>query len=423
LRRLLISLFSVNDEEIIDIGSLLIEFSLTLVNDLVSRDPAAMSSHQNPSFSSFQENVIIYLSLALGGVAVIACLTAIIELILHGKVGSLMNQSSMPLFLMICDLGIAIGTMSASQQHNQCDNHQLCRFASAITQFASLGSFLWTASISNITMQQVTQLFSIESQFRNQRVSSRSGSFIKVRRSQQSAQQSMLYYHCCCWGFPLLTVIILLATSSAGFYSHDCWLIVMPSQSSHMPLAVAVLLYLFPLIGLVLYNIRVFRFLAKTISQIPFSQSLLRRFTRYLSIVIAVKAVFVVSRALLLFSGESINFAALLFVVLSGPLQGIGDFFVLIQGKGNDHSNPLIADESEAHRKRGSADLHGSHHSVRSVDALMDGGGDRDVDEDDIELEVPNPLGLSDDRENGGIGEYDVVDKDEVVEIRLSVIP
>jgi hypothetical protein len=89
----------------------------------------------------------------------------------------------------------------------------------------------------------------------------------------------MLLYHCICWGIPLLSVIIMIASSSVGKAGYSCFIVSPPISSSFFWLGM--FFYILPLFVIEIYNIYVFQFLAKMLRQIPSSEHLLHRFTRY----------------------------------------------------------------------------------------------------------------------------------------------
>jgi len=228
-------------------------------------------------FSSFENDVIVYTSLSLGGLSIIACLVVIGEYFSHRRYSSIPSSSVMPLCLMGSDLMLAASSMMESMQHDGVTNNGMCKFVGILSQYSSLCSFLWTAAISAKTYSLVSHLFISDLSPRGQRMHvARSNSITGT--SNKFETNSEIIYHLICWGIPFLSIIIMLATSSAGYKSNSCWLKLSPQ--SKMPLVVAVLFYWLPLIGLELYNIRVFRFLIQTVSKMPQSQHLFRRFTR-----------------------------------------------------------------------------------------------------------------------------------------------
>ena len=159
----------------------------------------------------------------------------------------------------------------------------------------------------------------------------------------------MFRYHILCWGLSLIPIISSTLLSASGPYSNTCWIITSnATNSSNLSLYSALLIYILPLLLCEAYNIHVFRFLANTLKRIPNGNALLNRFTRYLSIVIGTKALYLLTRIAMLFAplssaGSSSSIWSLILsilVVISGPIQGCGDFIIFrdSQGRRNDDS-------------------------------------------------------------------------------------
>lgn len=185
--------------------------------------------------------------------------------------------------------------------HNKICHHNLCWFMASLSQFFSLSSFLWTACMSHTSYTTVRNIFS-------------------MALHSQSNQNPMIRYHLICWGLPALSVLFTAAVSSpkeCGQVSDKSW--------------VNVLLYLLPLIVLEAYNIHVFRFLARTLRQMPLAEgdAVFSRFKRYLYIVVWTRAMFLLNRGQMLFpemsGGEVASLVLVLISSLGAPLQGLGD--------------------------------------------------------------------------------------------------
>lgn len=145
-----------------------------------------------------------------------------------------------------------------------------------------------------------------------------------------------LRYHLLCWGLPGLSTLLMLATASAGpSGSHLCWVATDRAENdSTLPLLAAALLFLAPLLAVEVYQLVVFRFLARTLRQIPSAGPLLRRFTRVLALLIGSKTVLLLTRALRLFVPGNTVFAIGVFSVIGAPLQGLADYLIFKVGVG-----------------------------------------------------------------------------------------
>jgi len=164
----------------------------------------------------------------------------------------------------------------------------------------------------------------------------------------------------------------MLGTSSAGpSGSHLCWVATDRAYNdSILPLWIAILLYLLPLFLIECYNIYVFRFLAKTLRQIPSADSLLNRLTRYLAIVIGTKFLFLLTRATRLAVPSNTIFAIGVFTITGAPMQGIGDYLIFRDGE-RSSTSATYSSTSSAYIKS----TNGSDTGEEPMSSLSAGGG------------------------------------------------
>ena len=321
------------------------------------------------NFNTFNKTCLTSLALLLGIVSCIACLYIFIIYMINKCRGltsssslssysldqslfqGFNDQSSMIVFLAFSDFFLAISSIiegvsyfhsysNESTVFQMCDNKHLCNITSSFSIFFGFSSFLWTAAMSHSSYTSVAG----------------TGIRITTRTSFALLQCSMFRYHVLCWGLSLIPIISSILSSASGPYSNSCWIITSnasnpyndTSNLSKLSLFSALLIYILPLLFCEAYNIHVFRFLANTLKRIPNGNALLNRFTRYLSIVIGTKAFYLFTRVAILFAplssvGSSSSTWSLILstlVIISGPIQGCGDFIIFrdSQGRRNDES-------------------------------------------------------------------------------------
>lgn len=233
-------------------------------------------------------------------------------------------SKSMSLFLTLSDLFLSIFTLFDALLIKECDTSKICSFIAVGTQFFTFSSFFWTAAISNFSVVSVVNLFETEASTLGQE---RRGPMSLKTRRQRSSGIPIYAYHIICWGASMISVLLMLASASVGYISstHSCWI----TTESNLPFWASILLFIVPLLFVEIYNISVFRFLAKTLRSMPFSESLMNRFTRYLYIVIGTKTFLIVFRCIQMFNPYNISFSTAVFCNLACPLQGIGDYLII----------------------------------------------------------------------------------------------
>ena len=160
----------------------------------------------------------------------------------------------------------------------------------------------------------------------------------------------------------------MIASSSLGKAGYSCFIVSPPISSSFFWLGM--FFYILPLFIIEIYNIYVFQFLAKMLRQIPSSEHLLQRFTRYcavhvilpglrvqlsfslfyvqcpmyrwyinrfLTVVITTKALLLLNRmqgyVTVSVAGSRVGFFLSLFMAAGAPLQGLGDFIIYRVGR------------------------------------------------------------------------------------------
>lgn len=270
----------------------------------------------------YQEDLLSTICWAWGGASCLACLSVLLgwlRMPSHTR-PTLNDASSMILFLTASDLCLGLDTLLEGSTSAVC-SPGLCIFKACVAQFFGLSSFLWSAAISHSSYKQVAQIFLTFSQVH---VRSTGGS------AEQSSSWTMMQYHALCWGLPFFSTVFMLATLSAGpSGSHFCWIATdREDNASVLPLYLAIVLYLLPLALVEVYHLVVFRFLAKTLGQIPTSGILLKKFTRVLTILITTKTLLLLARTLRLFVPANTVFAIGVFSVIGAPLQGLGDYLI-----------------------------------------------------------------------------------------------
>lgn len=282
------------------------------------------------------------LSVSLGALSCLFC-AIIITISLFKRTGSSSNPSSntsstkMILYLTLSDLFLAVVSVSAYYPNDQ----TRCKWNAIMSTFFGTSSFMWTLCMSHFSYTSVSQLFNNwgggARRFGSSMVLPQGGGSNHVE--VQSNQSWMLRYHILSWGISLVATIIMLSTNSAGpNLGTSCWIVTSSStfsspmsSSSLLPLWAATIIYLIPLLLIEAYNAYVFQFLAKTLKHIPAGEDLLSRFTRYLSINLGIKAIFFLARAISLFvpiESADTAFSLYAFVLISMPLQGVGDFAI-----------------------------------------------------------------------------------------------
>ena len=272
--------------------------------------------------SPYQEDLLSTICWGWGGASCLACLSVLLgwlRMPAHTR-PKLNDASSMILFLTASDLCLGLNTLLEGSTAAMC-SPGLCIFKACVAQFFGLSSFLWSAAISHSSYKQVAQIFLTFSQVH---VRSTGGS------AEQSSSWTMMQYHALCWGLPFCSTVFMLATLSAGpSGSHFCWIATdREDNASVLPLYLAIVLYLLPLALVEVYHLIVFRFLAKTLGQIPTSGILLKKFTRVLTILITTKTLLLLARTLRLFVPANTVFAIGVFSVIGAPLQGLGDYLI-----------------------------------------------------------------------------------------------
>lgn len=298
----------------------------------------------NILFSATEELCLEYLSLGLCSIAILSCVIILFLILRRSEqLPSLFKTSSMVIFLAISDLSLCVFSITARSITSPCSG-VFCKYQALANQFFEFSSFLWCMCICNSSYQSVLKLFS--NSVNNNSHSHRDGYTslshhrgnqfypIKINIPSNPDRNIMIVYHLISWGFPLLSVIIMLATFSNGYSGHACWLVTTSSSQSYqsvLPLWAAVLFYLIPLIMIQIFNMYVFRFLFKALRNIPFSKLLLSRFTRSISIVIALKFILLLNRSVLLLLPNHTHFALSVLEVTGYPLQALGDCIILTQ--------------------------------------------------------------------------------------------
>lgn len=287
----------------------------------------------NSFASSFQEGVLSAVCYAWGITSVLACLSILWSWARMSNRPTLTEASSMIICLTLSDMFLGVlailegSTYSGNYttESGSCAVDAVCIFKALLAQFFGFSSFLWSACMCHSSYRQVSQIFL-------------SFSHAHLVTQQQSSKEAllergtwtMLQYHALCWGVPGLSTLLMLATSSAGpSGSHFCWVATDRAENdSVLPLSAAIILFLLPLLIVELYHLAVFRFLARTISQIPSAGPLLRRFTRVLALLVGCKTALLLARALRLFVPSNSSFAIGIISVIGAPLQGLGDYLV-----------------------------------------------------------------------------------------------
>jgi hypothetical protein len=150
-----------------------------------------------------------------------------------------------------------------------------------------------------------------------------------------------------------------------------------------------IVVYFVPLLLVELFNLYVFRFLAKTLGNLPRSNELLIRFTRYLVVVIAIKAVFLVTRLKSIVAPGNREFVLLAFVVAGPPLQGLGDYLIYTGGREQNRFAQINSHEgnSSTHSALALTSIRHGETDAGNDDAFMRSsstrGGRDDDDEED----------------------------------------
>ena len=325
-------------------------------------------------YDAGEENTLRILSLILGIFSVLACLSIFISWKNQQARPSLSDPSSMILFLAISDFFLGGNTIleSTHPAYEYCfseNNYNICVFKSCMSQFFGLSSFMWTAAISHTSFTQISQSFNAinwrqQLNEANMNIVDDNNPISGGSNWCSSYKWPMSRYHLFCWGIPLLTTILILATNSAGPASRQlCWILVKenihkPRQdifynnhnnqnndfegekydyyntSTEMPLAAAVMIFVFPLFLILLYNVYIFFWLRRIIKQLPrgYSGEHLQRAFHFISILVLCKVIFLATRCIRLFLPENDILVISVFTIAGAPLQGIGDFFIFRAG-------------------------------------------------------------------------------------------
>jgi hypothetical protein len=250
-------------------------------------------SSEEEHYDKIDEIVLDYISVLLGIISSLACIYIFIYKIyikfkdrnnlLSNDQQSNDKSSSMILFLTISDFLLALLMITEGmiplinkQSHLPEDD---CVINSSLLTFFCTSSFLWTAAMSHSSYTSVSQLFNNWANPTDNLNSS-----VAARRKRNSIHVNvknqqigiMLKYHLLCWGVPLVLMLIQLFTSiSPDEESYSCNIVM-----TNLPSWFALCIYIIPLFITEMYNISVFRFLAKTLRQIPLGNDLLNKFTR-----------------------------------------------------------------------------------------------------------------------------------------------
>eukprot|EP01041_Mallomonas_annulata_P006730 gene6729-13628_t len=263
---------------------------------------------------AYQDTPLKILFTVLGGVSILACLYVCFSFYFSKQRPPLLDPSAMIFFLAISDFFISVDFvvegMSSLFVKQYC-SRELCFLRAAGSQFFSLSSFLWTASMSHSSYLAVKNLFQQWNQSRTQAI---------------PAWKLMIGYHIFCWGISALAVALSLASGPdiGSISSKSCWVV-----NDNIP--AKVMLYLLPMILVEGYNIFVFQFIGRTLQRLPTdgADRLFRRFRRYLIVVIWTRGMFLINRGQNLFShGGKELFALTLLASLGAPLQGLGNAII-----------------------------------------------------------------------------------------------
>lgn len=278
----------------------------------------------SPSYVNNQELILSCVCYAWGISSGLACVSILWSWFRMDNLPALNDSSWMIIFLTISDLCLGMNSIIEGLHYGSSYPDGLCIFTACLAQFFGLSSFLWSAAISHRSYKQVTEIFL---SFSHTHMLTQQG---RPDDTLDSHTWSMLRYHLLCWGLPLVSTIIMLATQSAGpTGSHFCWIVTdFEDNESILPLSVAVLLYLIPLVAIEMYQLVMFRFLSRTLKQIPGSGALLRKFTRILAILIGTKTLFLLARSVRMLSPSNSAFSVSVFCIIVAPLQGLADYLV-----------------------------------------------------------------------------------------------
>jgi len=297
----------------------------------MSRDKILMSSTNCAfEFSSeelpmYQETTLNVLFIAFGALSMSACLYVIVGFLMLKNRPNFLSTSSMILYLALSDFFLSIDYVldgvSPIFQESFC-RKDLCLIKATFSQFFSLTSFSWNASLSHSSYNIVKPLF-------------RTWGGAPTRGV--STVYSMWFYHLFSWGISLLLTATTFLTAATED-ERTCWVLNQQAWAK-------IVLYLIPLVLFEIYNIYVCVILVRALVNIPVTlggDHLLRKLNWYLLIIVWTRALCLLNRAQILFSHQSSSaqmFAMLLLSALGAPLQGLGDALIFRSGRGDVEVN------------------------------------------------------------------------------------
>ena len=225
-----------------------------------------------------------YVLLVLGCTSILGCMAVFWGFArTERKPDPLKDPSSIMLFLTVSDVMLAVVSVLDGSNAG-CSSNALCVFKAVVSHYFGFASFFWAAAMSHSSYVAVSQLF-----------------------LPQTADHGKLMktYHGLCWGIPAGTTVLMLLTSTVAPTGYWCALQVNGSSTAaaaattslggtgaaalnatEFQLAVAVLVYFLPLLLVEFFNLYVFRFLANTLRNLPRSNEMMLRFTRYVRAVL-----------------------------------------------------------------------------------------------------------------------------------------
>lgn len=317
-----------------------------------------------------------YTLLSLASTSILGCLAVFWGFVRMERKPDPLDPSSILLFLSLSDIMLAIVAV-LDGANVACTSNQLCLFKAIVSQFFGFSSFLWTAAMSHSSYVTVSQLF-----------------------LPQTADHTKLMkvYHGICWGVPGFTAILMLLTSTVAPTGYLCSLHTSTFRLNttgtrvtmdDVQLAMHIVVFFVPLLLVELFNLYVFRFLAKTLRNLPRSNELLIRFTRYLVVVIAIKAVFLVTRMKSIVAPDNRGLVLLVFVVAGPPLQGLGDYLIYSGGREQNRFAQINSHEgnSSTHSALALTSVRHSDTDTGNDDAFMRSSSTRGGHDDDDEEE------------------------------------
>ncbi len=220
--------------------------------------------------------------LVLGCTSILGCMAVFWGFARTARKPDPLDPSSIMLFLSVSDVMLAVVSVLDGSNAG-CSSNALCIFKAVVSHYFGFASFLWTAALSHSSYVAVSQLF-----------------------LPQTADHGKLMkrYHGMCWGVPAGTTVLMLLTSTLAPTGYACALQVTGTtataaaaattslgsagatlNATEFQIAVAVLVYFLPLLLVEFFNLYVFRFLANTLRNLPRSNEMMLRFTRYVCVV------------------------------------------------------------------------------------------------------------------------------------------